>query len=77
MGTVYSPHRAVMVWDKLMEAGRGIRIEVGGYKVSICCALKKATVISPRISRPPTRRMRAVRASVCSSTKATSLEETR
>jgi 4-methylaminobutanoate oxidase (formaldehyde-forming) len=35
------PHRAVMVWDKLMEAGKGFGIEVGGYKVLDSLRLEK------------------------------------
>jgi 4-methylaminobutanoate oxidase (formaldehyde-forming) len=35
------PHRAVMVWDKLMEAGREFEIEVGGYKVLDSLRLEK------------------------------------
>ncbi|HET6822392.1 MAG TPA: aminomethyltransferase family protein, partial [Anaerolineales bacterium] len=35
------PHRAVMVWDKLMEAGKEFDIEVGGYKVLDSLRLEK------------------------------------
>ena len=35
------PHRAVMVWDKLMEAGKEFGIEVGGYKVLDSLRLEK------------------------------------
>ena len=35
------PHRAVMVWDKLIEAGREFGIEVGGYKVLDSLRLEK------------------------------------
>lgn len=35
------PNRAVMVWDKLIEAGREFGIEVGGYKVLDSLRLEK------------------------------------
>ena len=35
------PHRAVMVWDKLIEAGKEFGIEVGGYKVLDSLRLEK------------------------------------
>jgi 4-methylaminobutanoate oxidase (formaldehyde-forming) len=35
------PYRAVMVWDKLMEAGKEFDIEVGGYKVLDSLRLEK------------------------------------
>jgi 4-methylaminobutanoate oxidase (formaldehyde-forming) len=35
------PNRAVMVWDKLMEAGKEFGIEVGGYKVLDSLRLEK------------------------------------
>ena len=39
---LYIPnHRAVMVWDKLFEAGREYNLEVGGYKVLDALRLEK------------------------------------
>jgi 4-methylaminobutanoate oxidase (formaldehyde-forming) len=35
------PHRAVMVWDKLIEAGKEFGLEVGGYKVLDSLRLEK------------------------------------
>jgi 4-methylaminobutanoate oxidase (formaldehyde-forming) len=35
------PHRATMVWDKLMEAGKEFNMEVGGYKVLDSLRLEK------------------------------------